>query len=106
MGNGTAMRKQPLFWKTQAAWPPRKGSPNHWVSWAIADQQWKLVTNGNMSHYELYDIEADFKEEQDLASENPQITMRLLQQLKQWQATLPKHPTGKVFSKERKVKSN
>ena len=59
-----------------------------------------------MSHYELYDIEADFKEEQDLASENPQITMRLLQQLKQWQATLPKHPTGNVFSKERKVKSN
>ena len=89
----------------QAAWPPRKNSPNHWVSWAIVDQQWKLVANGNMSHYELYDIGADFKEEKDLAAKNPKITKRLLQQLTQWQATLPKRPTGNVFSKERQLKN-
>ena len=104
MGHGTATREKPLFWKTQAAWPPRKGSPNHWVSWAVVDRQWKLVANGNMSHYELYDIGIDFKEEKDLALENPQVTKQLLQQLTQWQATLPKHPTGNVFSKERKLK--
>jgi hypothetical protein len=57
-----------------------------------------------MSHYELYDIGIDFKEEKDLALENPQVTKQLLQQLTQWQATLPKHPTGNVFSKERKLK--
>jgi N-acetylgalactosamine-6-sulfatase len=104
LGDESATRKKPLFWKMQAAWPPRKNSPNHWVSWAIVDQQWKLVANGNMSHYELYDIGADFKEEKDLAAKNPKITKRLLQQLTQWQATLPKQPTGNVFSEERKVK--
>ena len=104
MGHRTATRKKPLFWKMQATWPPRKGSPNHWVSWAIVDQQWKLVSNRDMSHYELYDIGADFKEEKDLASENPETTKRLLQQLTQWQATLPQHPTGKVFSQERQIK--
>lgn len=103
MGLGTVTRKKPLFWKTQAAWPPRKGSPNHWVSWAIVDQHWKLVANGNLSHYELYDIAADLKEEKDLALDNPQVTKRLLEQLTQWQSTLPKHPTGNVFSKERKL---
>lgn len=103
MGLGTVTRKKPLFWKTQAAWPPRKGSPNHWVSWAIVDQQWKLVANGNLSHYELYDIADDLKEEKDLALDNPQVTKRLLEQLTQWQGTLPKHPTGNVFSKERKL---
>ncbi len=104
MGHRTATRKKPLFWKMQATWPPRKGSPNHWVSWAIVDQQWKLVSNRDISHYELYDIGTDFKEEKDLASENPETTKRLLQQLTQWQATLPKHPTGKVFSQERQIK--
>ena len=104
MGHRTATRKKPLFWKMQATWPPRKGSPNHWVSWAIVDQQWKLVSNRDMSHYELYDIGADFKEEKDLASKNPETTKRLLQQLTQWQATLPLHPTGKVFSQERQTK--
>ena len=104
MGHRTATRKKPLFWKMQATWPSRKGSPNHWVSWAIVDQQWKLVSNRDMSHYELYDIGADFKEEKDLASENPETTKRLLQQLTQWQATLPQHPTGKVFSQERQIK--
>lgn len=104
-GNETATRNKPLFWKTQAAWPPRKSAPNHWVSWAIVDQKWKLVANGNMSHYELYDIGNDFKEENDLASANPQITKQLLQQLTQWKATLPERPTGDVFSKERQLKS-
>ncbi len=50
----------------KANWPPRKGNLYHWVSYAVAHKQWKLLASENFEHIELYDIVADPLEKKDL----------------------------------------
>jgi N-acetylgalactosamine-6-sulfatase len=104
MGKGTTKREKPLFWKMQSPWPIQKTRPFHWVSYAIVDQNWKLVTNQDFTYTELYDIVADPYEKTDLKEVKPAVVNQLLEKLTQWKATLPDKPTGKVFSAERSVK--
>jgi len=49
LGDGSAKREKPLFWKMNSRWPNRN-QPYHWVSWAIVDQNWKLMTNADSSY--------------------------------------------------------
>ena len=49
-GKGKALREKPLFWKTVAPWPARKAKPDHWVSYAVVSQNWKLVANRDAFH--------------------------------------------------------
>ena len=100
---GTPMTKrgEPLFWKMGARWPARADKSGHWVAWAVVHERWKLVANSDLSYTELYDIANDVAEANDLKSEKPGVAEGLLAQLKEWQATLPEKPTGKVFSKLR-----
>jgi len=100
-GGGGKLRRKPLFWKMQSAWPARKHQPYHWVSWAVVDRQWKLLANRDLSHFELYDIASDPLEKVALQQQKPDEAQHLLELLKAWQATLPAKPTGNVFSKER-----
>ncbi len=60
-------RMKPLFWKAQSAWPAPEDRPDHWVSWAIVQETWKLVANGNLDHVELYRIDADLSESTNVA---------------------------------------
>ena len=92
------VREKPLFWKIGAAWPARKSKPDHWVSWAVMHQQWKLVANRDLSHVQLFDISTDVEEANDLKEDNPETVSELMTLLKKWQATLPKKPSGNVFS--------
>ena len=97
-GEGEALREKPLFWKALAPWPARKTKPDHWVSYVVVKQRWKLVANRNADHLELYDLLADPYEKNDLKAKNPKVVKELLRMLDQWQATLPAKPVGKVFS--------
>ena len=101
LGNGKAKREKPLFWKMQSAWPARKTQPYHWVSWAIVDENWKLVANRDSSHVELFDITADPKEQTDVQEQNPKVVERLLAKIAKWKETLPAKPEGNIFSAER-----
>jgi N-acetylgalactosamine-6-sulfatase len=94
-------RDTPLFWKIGAAWPPQKTKPDHWVSWAVVHQKWKLVANKDLSHLELYDISNDVAEGNDLSRENESVVRDLLAKLEAWHTTLPEKPAGNVFSRER-----
>lgn len=100
-GRGNALREKPLFWKSSARWPAQKSRPDHWVSYVVVHQNWKLVTNGDSKYVELYDIVADPFEKTDLKETKPAVVKGLLEKLNQWQATLPVKPSGKVFSAER-----
>ncbi|MEO1983233.1 MAG: sulfatase-like hydrolase/transferase, partial [Fuerstiella sp.] len=100
MGNGNSERQKPLFWKMNSRWP-NKNQPYHWVSWAIVDQDRKLVTNSDASYVELFDIAADPYENSDLKEEEPEAVKRLLEKLAEWKTTLPAKPSGNVFSDER-----
>jgi arylsulfatase A-like enzyme len=72
MGNGKATREKPLFWKMNSRWPPSDHQPHHWVSYAIVDQDWKLVANQDASYVELFDIAADPYENNDLKEKEPE----------------------------------
>ncbi|MCP4784600.1 MAG: sulfatase-like hydrolase/transferase [Fuerstiella sp.] len=100
MGNGIPKRRKSLFWKMNSRWP-NKNQPYHWVSWAVVDQDRKLMTNSNSSYVELYDIATDPYENSDLKKEEPETVKRLLGKLSEWKATLPAEPSGNVFSDER-----
>ncbi len=101
-GQPYPVRTKPLFWKYPSRWPASKSKPDHWVSFAVVDQTWKLVTNKDLSYVELYDTAADVSEKNDLKTQRPQTVKQLLQKLKAWQGTLPGNPEGDVFSMHRK----
>ncbi len=103
-GDVAATRMKPLFWRMEGAWPPRKDAPYHWVRFAVVDQQWKLLSNHDASHVELYDLAADALETIDLAKENAGVVKDLLAKIELWKTTLPNKPTGDVFSAERGAK--
>ncbi len=86
-----------------AAWPPREDKPDHWVSYAVASMQWKLVANNDLSHFELFDLEKDPLERKDLKDEKPDVAKDLLSKISKWKSTLPSKPKGNVFSGLRKT---
>lgn len=97
-----SIRKTPLFWKTSAPWPAQKAKPDHWVSYAIVYQSWKLVANHDLSYFELYDLSEDPLESSDQKTKKPEVAQQLLAKIQDWHKTLPENPVGDVFSVERK----
>ncbi|MBU2950957.1 sulfatase-like hydrolase/transferase [Tamlana agarivorans] len=97
------LRTKPLFWKYNARWPASNRTPDHWVSYAIVDQNWKLVANYDLSYVELYDITKDTYEKSDLKEGNAAVVEALINKIKKWQAELPTGPDSKLFSKERET---
>ncbi len=103
-GKGQSLRQKPLFWKATSPWPARKSKPDHWVSYAVVSKKWKMVTNRNSQYVELYDLVIDPFEKNDLKEKYPDKVKQLKKMLTQWQESLPKKPTGNVFSKLREKK--
>lgn len=94
-------RTKPLFWKMEGQWPIDERRPDHWVSYAMVDQNWKLVANHDLSYVELYDIAGDVYEKNDMKEEMPDQVSLMVEQVRNWKSTLPKEPSEKLFSKER-----
>jgi arylsulfatase len=63
-------RKSPIFWE-------------HEANRAVRDGKWKLVAKGQQGAWELYDMEADGTEMNDLAAKDP---ARVKAMAAQWQA--------------------
>ncbi len=101
MGKGHSLRQKPLFWKFHSPWPPQKSRPNHWVSFAVVQDNWKLVANRDLSHIELYDLISDPFEKNDQSKHEEQIVQQLTNLLNRWRSELPEKPSGDVFSVER-----
>jgi hypothetical protein len=62
------------------------------------DGPWKLISNADLSHVELYAITEDQKELTDCAAEHPEVVNLLKRRIQEWQQTLPLKPEGPVFS--------
>ncbi|TWT39853.1 Arylsulfatase [Thalassoglobus neptunius] len=101
-GTPAPVREKSLFWKYPSRWPASSNRPDHWVSYAVVHKNWKLVSNADGSHVELYDIAASPYEEDDVKASNPEIVAAMVQQLDDWKESLPAKPSGDVFSEERK----
>ena len=59
-------RKIPMFWRTHVS------SPNDRVAMRIGD--WKIVGDETLTKFQLYEVQKDWKEENDLAAKLPEKT--------------------------------
>lgn len=94
LGSAYPKRDKPLFWK---GIPNRKGGPVY----SILDGKWRLLTSTNFELLELYDVNQDPLEKNNLLALNPEIASQLFKKLKAWHATLPEKPNTECFSKYR-----
>lgn len=97
-GKAYPLRTKPLFWKMGANWPAPKNRPDHWVSYAVLDQNWKLVASEDLSYVELYDIVNDVYEKVDLKETNTDVVENLINKIIEWKNGLPEKPDEKLFS--------
>ncbi len=70
----TPKRKKPLFWE----WS--KGQ-------AVRDGEWKLVRWGMESEWDLYNLNSDPTEKQNMATEYPEKVHELEQKFQEWKST-------------------
>ena len=66
-------RKIPLFWRTHVS------PPDNRVALRVGD--WKLVGDETLSTFQLYEIQKDWKEEQDLSASMPEKTEAMKKRL-------------------------
>ena len=92
-GTKAPFRDKPLFWKGV---PGRNGP-----SYSILDGRWRLLTSTDFEVLELYDVNQDPLEKNNLKSSHPEIAGELLEKLQAWHTTLPKKPNPECFSKYR-----
>ena len=64
-------RKTPLYWE-------------HEGNRAIREGKWKLVAKGPSAPWELYDMDADRSEMNDLAGEHPELALKMAIQWEDW----------------------
>lgn len=89
IGNSTASRKAPIFYRRP---PDRKeyyGFKNL-PDLAMRDGDWKLLCNYDGSNPQLYNLIDDSAENNNLASQFPELTQKMTERLKSWNSTLPK----------------
>ncbi|MBD8488901.1 sulfatase-like hydrolase/transferase [Echinicola sp. CAU 1574] len=86
LGNLTVERKKDLLWdfgRNEHFNHPRQEhhrSPHL----AIRHENWKLLVNGDSTHVELYDLEKDWNETTNLASQNTELAGQLSHKVIQW----------------------
>ena len=56
-----------------------------------------------MNRTELYDINNDWAEQNDVSANHPEKVKALLEKLESFQKTLPENPPANTFSKERET---
>ena len=91
------VRNKPIFWE----WAPARQHPTLWPHEGIRDGKWKLLYNEKLGKTELYDIESDWAETNDLSKEHPETVEKLVAQIKAWKRTLPNKPPTSCFSRLR-----
>lgn len=72
--SGEPLKKRTLFWRAGNGWAVRSGS-------------WKLVFEDGRR--QLFDLERDIAEQNDLSSEKPKLAASLTRAWQNWNATMP-----------------
>jgi N-acetylgalactosamine-6-sulfatase len=94
-------RSKPIYW----VWPPSanggaENSPN-WPHLGYQSGGWKLLTNPVLQKTELYRVLDDWYEVDDVSSEHPEVTDRLLGEMNDLRAEFPESPSAAVLSSGR-----
>src|SRR5258706_8029563 len=75
------------FGRNNTEFPSPKG--DHSPNVAVRDGKWKLLVNNDGTGVELYDLDADRNETQNIADQNPQIAKPLTEKALTWKKSLP-----------------
>ncbi len=82
LGKADKNRPQPLYWRRP---PDRPGPPGEpFPDLAVRQGPWKLLVQFDGSRPQLYHIERDPIEKENLAEQHPEITARLRQDVLAW----------------------
>jgi uncharacterized sulfatase len=79
-------RAEPICWVRP---PDRPGPGGSFPDFAVRQGRWKLLIEEDGSKAELYDVQADPLEKQDLADAQPQRVKELSAKVAQWRQTMP-----------------
>ncbi len=63
---------------------------------AVREGKWKLLVNADGTHVELYDLNADGNETNNVADANPELAKRLTDPALNWKRSLPRIELGPV----------
>lgn len=88
LGKEQASRKQPIYWRRPPDRPGTNEEDN--PDLAVRDGRWKYLVNYDGSDPQLYDLQADPTESNNVGDQNADIVKRLHQELQTWNAELPK----------------
>lgn len=90
-------RKKPIFWE----WRPARASQHNWPYQGVRVGKWKLLVNEKLDRTELYSIEDDWSESEDISNAHPEVVEKLKQKLNVWTQSLPTEPSSTCFSSNR-----
>ncbi|MFK5924731.1 MAG: sulfatase-like hydrolase/transferase [Verrucomicrobiota bacterium] len=100
LGKIKTSRKAPIFWRRPPDRPGSKEEDN--PDLAVREGKWKFLINYDGRDPQLYDLDADISESNNLAAKNPEIVERLKKSVWEWNAELPVDAGDPAFQKERK----
>ncbi|WP_372776069.1 sulfatase [Mangrovibacterium sp.] len=95
-------RNSILYWQ----WLFANSKTDFWPSLGIQDGEWKLLVNKEFGRLELYNINTDWAEQENIAAQNPAKVKELEAKLAAWVSTLPVNPPSNCFSSERQNLNN
>ncbi|MEM7234237.1 MAG: sulfatase [Planctomycetota bacterium] len=75
-----SLDREAIFWH----FPHYNGHPSSYPSSVIRKGRWKLIENFDPAGVELYDLETDLSETENLAERKPELTAALRKQLEAW----------------------
>ena len=90
-------RTKPIFWE----WRGGDNQAYTWPSLAMRDGKWKLLVNKEQGKLELYNLEEDWAETNDVSAKFPEVVQALSEQLDNWKASLPTEPSSNALSSSR-----
>ena len=90
-------RTSPIHWE----WRGGHGPPYLWPHLGIRDGKWKMMVSQDLNRTELYDIEADWAETNNVTGANPDVVKELIKKMLAWKRSLPTEPPAHCFSRLR-----